>query len=66
MAQQVKDPVLKLQRLRSLLWLRFDPWPREPLHATDTAKKNFVQANNESEKRERKKRKKNTLLLKKC
>ena len=28
MAQQVKDPVLSLQQLRSLLRHRFDPWPR--------------------------------------
>ena len=27
-AQWVKDPALSLQRLRSLLWLRFDPWRR--------------------------------------
>ena len=27
-AQWVKDPALSLQRLRSLLWLRFDPWCR--------------------------------------
>ena len=26
MAQQVKDPVLSLQRLRSLLWYGFCPW----------------------------------------
>ena len=25
--QQVKDPVLPLLWLRSLLWHRFDPWP---------------------------------------
>ena len=28
MAQWVKDPVLSLQWLGSLLWCRFDPWPR--------------------------------------
>ena len=28
MAQQVKDPALSLQWLRSLLWHRFNPWPR--------------------------------------
>ena len=27
MAQQVQDPVLSLQQLRSLLWHGFDPWP---------------------------------------
>ena len=27
MVQWVKDPVLSLQRLRSLLWCGFDPWP---------------------------------------
>ena len=30
MAQWVKDPVLLLLWLRSLLWLRFDPWPGIP------------------------------------
>ena len=28
MAQRVKDPVLSLQQLGSLLWHRFDSWPR--------------------------------------
>ena len=28
MAQWVKDPALSLMWLRSLLWSRFDPWPR--------------------------------------
>ena len=28
MAQQVKDPALSLLWLRSLLWYRFDAWPR--------------------------------------
>ena len=28
LVQQVKDPELSLQWLRSLLWHRFDPWPR--------------------------------------
>ena len=28
MAQWVKDPVLPLQWLRSLLWCGFSPWPR--------------------------------------
>ena len=28
MVQQVKDLALSLQQLRSLLWSRFDPWPR--------------------------------------
>ena len=27
MVQQVKDLVLSLQWLRSLLWCRLDPWP---------------------------------------
>ena len=27
LAQQIKDLALSLQLLRSLLWLRFDPWP---------------------------------------
>ena len=27
MVQQVKDLVLSLQQLQSLLWLRFNPWP---------------------------------------
>ena len=29
MGQQVKDPALSLQWLGSLLWCRFDPWPRD-------------------------------------
>ena len=29
MAQQVKYPVLSLQWLGSLLWCRFNPWPRK-------------------------------------
>ena len=29
MVQQVKDPVLSLQWLRSLLWHGFDSWPRD-------------------------------------
>ena len=29
MAQWVKDLVLSLQRLRSLLWRRFERWPGE-------------------------------------
>ena len=33
MAQWAKDPVL------SLLWQRFDPWPRELFHAIGTVKK---------------------------
>ena len=28
MVQWVKDPALSLQQLRLLLWLGFDPWPR--------------------------------------
>ena len=28
MAQPVKDLILSPQWLRSLLWLEFDPWPR--------------------------------------
>ena len=28
-AQQIKDLVLSLLWLRSLLWHRFDPWPRK-------------------------------------
>ena len=27
MVEQIKDPVLSLQQLRSLPWCRFDPWP---------------------------------------
>ena len=30
MAQWIKHPaLLSLQQLGSLLWLRFDPWPRD-------------------------------------
>ena len=39
MAQQVKDPALSLQRLWSLLWRRFDPWPGNSCYAMDVAKK---------------------------
>ena len=28
MAQRTKDLVVSLQQLWSLLWRRFDPWPR--------------------------------------
>ena len=28
MVYQVKDPALSAQQLKSLLWLGFDPWPR--------------------------------------
>ena len=28
-AQEVKDPALSLMWLRSLLWCRFNPWPRK-------------------------------------
>ena len=37
-AQQVKDPVLSLLHLGSLLWHRLHPWPGIP-HAAGTAKK---------------------------
>ena len=45
MAQWVKDPVLSLLWLGSLLWRRFDPWPRSFLHAVSAApppKKNYL------------------------
>ena len=38
MVQWVKDPVLSLLWLRSLLWRRFGPWSRN-LHALGIAKK---------------------------
>ena len=38
-AQQVKDPVLSVLWLGSLLWRGFSPWPQEFLLAMDTAKK---------------------------
>ena len=28
MEQWIKDPMLSLERLESLRWRRFDPWPR--------------------------------------
>ena len=28
MEQRIKDPVLSLQQLRSLLWQGFGPWPQ--------------------------------------
>ena len=37
--QQVKGLVLSLQGLGSLLWYRFDPWPRELLPAAGMVKK---------------------------
>ena len=36
--QQVKDPVLSLQRLGSLLWCRFDPWPGNFYNAKGAAR----------------------------
>ena len=38
-AQQVKDLVLSLQQLRSLLWCQFDLWPQELPHVMGAAKK---------------------------
>ena len=38
-AQCIEDPALSLQWLRSLLWCRFDPWPRELLFAVNMAKR---------------------------
>ena len=38
MTQQVKDLVLPLLWLKSLLWYEFDPWPRN-FHMLWTAKK---------------------------
>ena len=29
MVQRVKDPDLSLEQLGSLLWSRFDPWPKK-------------------------------------
>ena len=43
MAQWVKDPVLLLQQLESLLWHRFNPWPMELPHTTGAAEKKFPQ-----------------------
>ena len=40
MAQQVKDPVLLLQQLGSLLWRGFDPWPGN-FHMPRVRKKNY-------------------------
>lgn len=39
MAQWVKDLMLSLLWFWLLLWLGFDPWPRELLHAPGVAKK---------------------------
>ena len=39
MVQQVKDLVLSLLWLRSLLWHEFNPWPQELLHDVGVAKK---------------------------
>ena len=38
-AQPVKDPVLSLLWLKSLMWHRFNPWPQKLLHVGGTAKK---------------------------
>ena len=43
--QRSKDPVLSLQWLRSLLWLRFDPWLELP-HAVGTEKERKKTTNN--------------------
>ena len=52
----VKDPALSLQWLRSLLWFRFDPWPR-----------NFclpqVQPKNKKKKKKKKKKSERNVLL---
>lgn len=39
----VKDPVLLLKQLWSLLWRRFSPWPGNFSYAADTAKTNKKQ-----------------------
>lgn len=40
MPQQVKDPVLPLQQLGSLLWYGFDTWPGDVHWPVAEAKKN--------------------------
>ena len=46
----IKDPALSLQRLGSLLWSSFKPWPQELLLATDTAKKQTDKQINKNKK----------------
>ena len=52
MVKQIKDPVSSLQRLGSLLWLGFDPWPRN-IHVPQNGQK-------EKGKRKRKEKRKKT------
>ena len=42
MAEQVKDLALSLQRLRSLLWCRFHPWPGELPQVMGVAKERKI------------------------
>ena len=54
MGQCVKDLVLSLHQPESLLWLRFDPWPR-----------NFSIPQGQPKKKKKKKKKGEKKLLKK-
>ena len=54
MAQRVKDALLSLLWLGSLLWREFSPWAQELPHATDMALK---------KKKQKKKKKKKTADL---
>ena len=53
MVQQVKDLMLSLKQLGSLLWLRFDPWPE-----------NFHKFWHSQKKKTKTKKKKENILLK--
>ena len=44
-AQRVEDLGLSLQRLGSLLWCGFSPWPRKLPHAVGVAKKKKSKGN---------------------
>ena len=56
MAQWVKNPLLSLYWLGSLLWLEFGPWPWEFSHATGVAERKKGRKGREGRKG-RKKRK---------
>ena len=61
MAQQVKDQALSLQWFRSLLWCRFDPWPRNfcmPRMPPKKKKKKKKKRKREKKKKKKKKKKK--------
>ena len=46
MVQQVEDPALSLQQLGSLLWRKFNPWPRNFHMPRQGQKKIFLSQRN--------------------